>query len=386
MLKFIPVIPLLFLLFTMLNGCNSSEPDVAANTKEQTPSPSVVTTANGTAVQTPTAAPTPAEIAVGCSQPVASEQTKNLFRFRQDGKWGYFQADGTTVIPPKYDYATDFSDELATVYINNKLQLINVRGDIVVERDGNKENVGPFHNGMAILSTGIWMTYMNTKGEQVLNQVTKEAALLQDFYEGMALVELFSGKSGYINVNGEWIVPPVYEKGTYFSLGMAAVKKEGKWGFIAKDGSMKIPFQYEDAASFQECLASVKDTGGFGFIDLEGRVVIPTQFEFAESFSNGLALVRQDGKYGFILPNGEIKLPITMAFATSFKEGLSFAEQNGRYGFINQDGNWVIEPQYDYSTLSEFRGGLAIVQKNGVWTYIDRSGKIVRETEALDSI
>lgn len=382
MLKSIPVVPLLFLLFTMLNGCRSSNLDVAASTKKQILSPSVAATTN----EAPTVAPTPAEVADGCSQPVVSEQTNDLFRFRQDGKWGYFQADGTTVIPAKYDYGTDFSDGVAAVYINNKLQFINTGEDVLAEREGNKASVGPFHNGVAILSTGIWMTYVDTKGEDILKQTTQEATLLKDFYEGLALVELLGGKIGYINERGDWIIPPVYEKGTRFSLDVAAVKMSGKWGFITKEGKVKIPFKYEDANSFQECLASVKDTGGFGFIDLEGRVVIPTQFEFAESFSNGLALVRQDGKYGFILPSGEIKLPITMAFATSFKEGLSFAEQNGRYGFINQDGNWVIEPQYDYSTLSEFRGGLAIVQKNGVWTYIDRSGKIVRETEALDSI
>ncbi|EIA4394558.1 WG repeat-containing protein, partial [Campylobacter coli] len=50
---------------------------------------------------------------------------------------------------------------------------------------------------------------------------------------------------------------------------------------------------------------------------------------------------------------------------------------NGKYGFIDKNGEFAIEPKFDY--VWSFWEGLAGVKLNGKWGFIDKSGKIVIE-------
>ena len=43
-----------------------------------------------------------------------------------------------------------------------------------------------------------------------------------------------NGKYGYVNKIGKLAIPLKYEKVSYFSEGLAAVKLNGKWGFISR--------------------------------------------------------------------------------------------------------------------------------------------------------
>lgn len=91
------------------------------------------------------------------------------------------------------------------------------------------------------------------------------------------------------------IIAPQYEEaGRFADNGLAAVKKDGKWGYIDTEGNVVIPFQYERAFIFSEGLAivfpsAVEETYGLGdeawtdvyytvgVIDEEGTL---TRFEY----------------------------------------------------------------------------------------------------------
>jgi hypothetical protein len=70
-----------------------------------------------------------------------------------------------------------------------------------------------------------------------------------------------------------------------------AESEEGKWTFQDRDGEFRIPPQFERAQGFSERLAAVALHKKFGYVDTLGRVVIMPQFVNADSFSDGLALV-----------------------------------------------------------------------------------------------
>ena len=52
-------------------------------------------------------------------------------------------------------------------------------------------------------------------------------------------------------------IDPQYEDAQAFSEGLAAVQKNGKWGYINEDGEVVIPFEYDIAFVFNEGLAVV---------------------------------------------------------------------------------------------------------------------------------
>jgi hypothetical protein len=71
---------------------------------------------------------------------------------------------------------------------------------------------------------------------------------------------------------------------------------EGRIGFLDKNGEVVIPAKYNFAESFHEGLASVKLNGKYGFIDKTGKEIIPPKYDDAGSFNEGLASVKLNGK------------------------------------------------------------------------------------------
>ena len=55
--------------------------------------------------------------------------------------------------------------------------------------------------------------------------------------------------------------------------GMAAIKVGKKWGFIDANGNMVIPPQFEEVNSFSEGSAEVKSNGQWVHIDKTGKIV-----------------------------------------------------------------------------------------------------------------
>ena len=84
-------------------------------------------------------------------------------------------------------------------------------------------------------------------------------------------------------------------------------RKGDKWGYIDKQGEIVIPIQYDDAGFFSEGLARVRVNGKYGFIDTKGNMVIPAVYDWAGDFIEGLANVEINGKYGFIDTKGNIQ-------------------------------------------------------------------------------
>jgi hypothetical protein len=186
-----------------------------------------------------------------------------------------------------------------------------------------------------------------------------------------------------------------------------AKSEEGKWGFQDRDGEFRIPPQFERVKRFSEGLAPVALHKKFGYVDTSGRVVIAPQFVNADPFSDGLALVyttwgmnifgRTEGwdlfrRAGYIDHSGKFVIgPRFVENASSFWEGVvafqprGVSPGNAKWGYLDKSGKWTIKPQYDVA--GDFSEGLAAVaiwpkkgansQSWGPWGYIDHAGEFV---------
>lgn len=115
-----------------------------------------------------------------------------------------------------------------------------------------------------------------------------------------------------------------YDGLTSFHEGFAAVIKNGKWGYINSDGEEVIPCKYEGASPFSEGLACVyvsENDMSVEFIDRKGNVVIK-------------------GFYGYAMQGGTYYAPL------SFSNGKCFVfDKEENEIWIDKDGNVVDEPQ-----------------------------------------
>ena len=116
-----------------------------------------------------------------------------------------------------------------------------------------------------------------------------------------------TGRWGFVNIKGEFIINPKFIDARGFNDSLAAVKvsTDGKetWGFIDVNGKFIIEPIYEGAGYFIESLAAVLYKEKIGFIDKRGIFIIQPRFDkdgHLRPFDNGLAPVMLNGKWGFI--------------------------------------------------------------------------------------
>ena len=77
---------------------------------------------------------------------------------------------------------------------------------------------------------------------------------------------------GFIDKDGQEVIPCIYESDKDFNGGLLAVKKGGYWGFIDKAGDEVIPCKYLNVDAFSEGFAAVEINGGWTFIDKDDNI------------------------------------------------------------------------------------------------------------------
>ncbi len=91
-----------------------------------------------------------------------------------------------------------------------------------------------------------------------------------------------------------------------YSEGLKAVKQDGMWGFVNLDGELVIPYKYHYVRSFHNGLAMVKLSGKWGYIDWFGNELIPIEFDEVTSFRDSHAFVKKDGRVGLLDVAGNV--------------------------------------------------------------------------------
>ena len=124
---------------------------------------------------------------------------------------------------------------------------------------------------------------------------------------------------GFLARDGTMAIKPIYTAAGSFTEGLAPVSLSGKaeftasedetvdgflgpaddgqrWGFIDPNGELVIPMKFNRVSQFSEGRARVRHNGKWGFIDKTGEFAIPPRFEWVESFRNGIAVAVLDEK------------------------------------------------------------------------------------------
>ena len=191
-----------------------------------------------------------------------------------NGKWGYIDNSGYLVIKSTFDLARSFSGGIAHVRLGSKWGIIDRQGDFLV--NPRFDFAVEHSNGLSLVAESEKLKLVDKYGNQIIDLTGWEG--FDVFKQGLAHA-IKDGKSGFVNMQCQWVIEPRFSAAYRFTEGCAGVKVNGKWGFINKRGAFVIKPQFDNVGPFQDGLARiwVHDEVGnlFGYINREGQVVWP---------------------------------------------------------------------------------------------------------------
>ncbi len=262
---------------------------------------------------------------------------------KEDGKWGFIDTTGKTVIDYKYDGAKSFSNNRACVRLGRKVFIINTH-----DQKENRYNDNNY-------------VYMEC------------------FSEKLAMAAVANGDIGYVDVSGKTVIP--IRKGckyaSNFSEGFAAVcdtgshlmfmDKSGKSRFWFENGTIKEPSNgdmeeknkmFTQLHPFSGGRAAVKQRGKWGFIDTTGKMVIPADYNKVGRFSEGFATVQKGRNWFFIDTAGN---PVR------YTEGYEIVKNQDGLWFLNDTVTRGTARKHDFLEMKPCSEGVAWVRTDEGW-------------------
>ncbi|WLR51176.1 WG repeat-containing protein [Bacillus tianshenii] len=305
-------------------------------------------------------------------------------------RWGYINSLGKIILPFQYEDAFDFQENgLAIVGKNELFGVIDQTGKYVVKP--KYETINQFSEGRAVVVDKEGFKVINERGRLITD---KAYQFIGTFEDDRALFANSDSKGnylyGFLNRNGQEVIPNKYQSATDFNVGKAVVKvKEGQFALIDREGTVLHTYNYAYVGSYGDGLLvfqqSLNDKQGY--MNEAGEVVIPAQFVTALSFQNGRAVVNisetYENKYGLIDKQGNFVIKPDYNDVNLLGEGriaVGVANDSERpyigskYAIADFDGNLLT--MFVYMDVSNYNNGFASANNNQNTFFIDRAGKV----------
>lgn len=234
-----------------------------------------------------------------------------------NGKMGFMDND-RWVIQPVYEKVSEFYDyTIAGVKLNGKWGFIDRSGKTVLPFQYNEinDNEGPY---LSVSSGNKFGVLDLVKGTEVIKcQYDKQFNFDTGLFSSLGMVALVkhNGKEGIVNMSGTELVACLYDPNS---------------------------IQEEDSAHF-----TVKIGKKQGLIDLKGATIIPCQFDQVMLNSDGFYDTSKGKKKGLYSREGkEIAACIYDNFILFEPDGFAIVLLKGKYGLIDRSGTLVLSCKY----------------------------------------
>jgi hypothetical protein len=210
-------------------------------------------------------------------------------------KWGFINTKGELVIPYLFYDVAPFNEGFAFVYtiaLQSGCGIINKKGEFVASSKDWEIDIGhqawmTDHPGASLFSYGLApvkvkvddnykVGYVNYNGEFVISPIYSSG---ENFYEGYARIQYGDYCLSFIDKEGELINSECYEYCSHFSEGYAVICHSvigysPLYGYIDKNGNKVIPCMYNSANMFRGDLAKVEfGNETTGYINKKNEII-----------------------------------------------------------------------------------------------------------------
>lgn len=163
------------------------------------------------------------------------------------GKWGYININKEDVLPAEYNFIGKRSENYSVIRKDKSWGLFNMVSHEVKMTEVSSY-LGPCNDGLCRINVG--GTY-----DQETNRIS-------------------CGKWGYLDPDKGIVIKPEYSMAKSFHEGMAAVMIEDKWGFINSNGDLIVPCVYDKLiSSYYDGKGGLLKGDKIFIFDKDGKIV-----------------------------------------------------------------------------------------------------------------
>lgn len=304
---------------------------------------------------------------------------------------GVIDTEGRYIVPPQYADIYDYADERAVVVGNQGFALMDEKGELLT----------PWYTFISSMSEGRaafakdggenWKYgYLDKAGKEVIPAQYESAG---PFRNGKALVQVGSNLFRLIDPAGNTLVSYNYAFVGEPGDGLLPFKQtqDGKFGFINEQGQVVIPPSFIGVESFKNGLAVVNAAEDYnarmGVIDTTGRYIIPASYNDIITLGEGMFAVGipiypdmtyAGSKYAIADSQGRILTQFVYYGVSPYQQGLASAYDNTQTFFIDKTGKRVTSlPAMQGVGTLQFVDSIIQAQVDNRRSYLDRSGKVI---------
>lgn len=230
----------------------------------------------------------------------------------------------------------------------------------------------------------------------------QELAVDIDLFQMKLYPVISGGKYGFMNGQGQLMIPAMYNEVGPFQEGLAVVSKEDSFGIIDKKNQVIVDFQYDEILEFVKNHAIVRKENKFGLIDRLGKLKFPIIYDDINLLPDGLYEVVLEGKSNYYNSNFELQLIVDGVAYVSFSRQMALkhpefeligeldshtnravVKVGGQLNYIDSTGKLLLTNPLEWFSdaliLSKFYSGFAVFRKKGKYGLIDVAGKVIQK-------
>jgi hypothetical protein len=227
--------------------------------------------------------------------------------YRKGNLWGFLGHSGTPVIEARFLAVEDFDGlGVAAVKQESGWGVINVSGDIIIPAEFS--SIDPFHFDSLLFVRKIvnnrflWGIY-TIQGRLVSPPIYTDFNNFWFDNPTYKYIHLsLNGKWGVVDRENKTIIPFNYYGNNsirFFKNGFAPVKVNERWGFVDLNGEEVVKPVFDNVKNFENGFFEVKQKGMWGIIDLRGDTIIPFIYDELKHLKFNFWAVRKNQKWAF---------------------------------------------------------------------------------------
>ncbi|HEY8400214.1 MAG TPA: WG repeat-containing protein, partial [Cytophagaceae bacterium] len=353
---------------------------------------------------------------------VWTEEGENVIRVKQNELIGFLSKIGKLLVSPQYTFLSDFRDDVAVVFKDNKYGLINSKGKVLTQPV--YVNIEPADlaykcissdNGMDYISydeDGNFIEKINYKNYRSISIYQRNQNSQVQFNRFRSVgpskfgwVRNYAGLWGWKDSTGKFKVKPAYndiqvDSASGLTLVMIRVRNVDKRRSVSFDSQLITKYGLVNhnngvivinpiflnivvddfkTGLYARCIlesgkyALISRTGNFihGYEYKDKGRLVRGKIGYIGVFQNGVARINLDGTIVYTGYREEEVIP-AIAPHSKYRQ---ISCSGGKWGYIDMNGKIIIEPEYDYAR--DFFNDKAIVKKGKKYGVITKENSFV---------